>query len=282
MSLSLVQCGLTAAKAVVLGSDLTAVCRETVKCGWSTRTCHCAGTSRQASSSTCLHMAMYVPCVPSLLHYDAMLPRPCASSLLRSLAAFDTPCPLQQELPWCLTLHFSGVEAKGLLPYEGESSIKSHFRQALKEASSLRYGELPCQHAWQPLSSPLMQLNRTNTHAHAHTLSRNCSCGPRCVCVCVDCARLLHTSILKHSAVRAGASFGSEVRTSIKHKHQAMPRSRRLTGVAERRELQAGQQPFEGGHGAAMDGAARQPVRLLRSHQRRGAPAAEHDDSEMP
>ena len=35
---------------------------------------------------------------------------------------------LTQELPWGLTLHFSGVEAKGLLPYEDESSIKRHFR----------------------------------------------------------------------------------------------------------------------------------------------------------
>jgi autophagy-related protein 5 len=44
------------------------------------------------------------------------------------------------ELPWGLTLHFSGVEAKGLLPYENESTIKRHFRQALKEATCLRYG----------------------------------------------------------------------------------------------------------------------------------------------
>mmetsp|Transcript_13908 Transcript_13908/g.20232 ORF Transcript_13908/g.20232 Transcript_13908/m.20232 type:complete len:326 (+) Transcript_13908:89-1066(+) len=44
------------------------------------------------------------------------------------------------ELPWGLTLHFSGVEAKGLLPYEDESSMKRHFRQALKEATCLRYG----------------------------------------------------------------------------------------------------------------------------------------------
>ncbi len=44
------------------------------------------------------------------------------------------------ELPWGLTLHFSGVEAKALLPYEDESSIKRHFRQALKEATCLRYG----------------------------------------------------------------------------------------------------------------------------------------------
>ena len=95
----------------------------------------------------------------------------CAHALVHPLAAFDTLCPLRQELPWCLTLHFSGVEAKGLLPYEGESSIKSHFRQALKEASSLRYGELSCQHARQPVYTRLMQLKRPHAYTCTHSLT---------------------------------------------------------------------------------------------------------------
>ncbi|EKX48999.1 hypothetical protein GUITHDRAFT_162213 [Guillardia theta CCMP2712] len=45
-----------------------------------------------------------------------------------------------EDLPWHLTLHFSGVETKGLLPYEGDVSLRRHFRQTLKQATSLRYG----------------------------------------------------------------------------------------------------------------------------------------------
>jgi hypothetical protein len=80
----------------------------------------------------------------SLAHTSA-----CVRARMQAERSADAGTPwvgaggLTQELPWCLTLHFSGVEAKGLLPYQGEASIKSHFRQALKEASSLRFGWCP-------------------------------------------------------------------------------------------------------------------------------------------
>lgn len=43
-------------------------------------------------------------------------------------------------LPWSLTVHLSGYPEKQLLPYSGESGVKSHFRQTLKQGACLRHG----------------------------------------------------------------------------------------------------------------------------------------------
>jgi hypothetical protein len=40
------------------------------------------------------------------------------------------------ELPWCLTIHFSGYPEKALLPYSGETTLHCHFKQTAKQVKN--------------------------------------------------------------------------------------------------------------------------------------------------
>ena len=65
------------------------------------------------------------------------------------VAISDVECRISawgrdDELPWCLTIHFSGYPEKALLPYSGETTLHCHFKQTAKQVQeSTRFFAFP-------------------------------------------------------------------------------------------------------------------------------------------